>query len=113
MGPIRKSMNVFGAAVAAIAFSITAAMGTPSYAGERPFRGSPYGESKGYGEKKSVPNPQEARRVIRDYFGGRDVRIGDIREREWHYEADIRDRRNAVVDRVIVDKRTGRIRSTY
>ena len=85
-----------------------------SVAGERPFRLSPYGEAKGgYGEKKAVRSAPEARRIIREYFGGKDVRIGEIREREWHYEAEIRDRHNKLVDRVIVDKRTGRIRSVY
>lgn len=74
----------------------------------------PYGESRGgYGEKKAVSSVQEARRMIRDYFSGRDVKVGDIRERDLYFEADVRDRHGALVDKVIIDKRTGRIRSTY
>lgn len=74
----------------------------------------PYGESRGgYGERKKVSSVQEARRTIKEYFVGRDVKISDVRERELFFEADVRDRRGALVDKVIVDKRTGRIRSTY
>jgi hypothetical protein len=51
--------------------------------------------------------------MIKEYFVRRDVRISDIREREFFFEADLRDRRGAFVDKVIIDKRTGRIRSTY
>jgi hypothetical protein len=83
-------------------------------AGDRQSRDYPYGESRGgYGEKRAVSSMQEARRTIKEYFSRRDVRIGDIRERELFFEADIRDRRGAFVDKVIIDKRTGRIRSTY
>ncbi len=39
--------------------------------------------------------------------------IGKITEREWYFEADIRDKTDNLVDRVIVDKRTSRIRSIY
>ncbi|MGO9377846.1 MAG: hypothetical protein ACLPN1_19120 [Dissulfurispiraceae bacterium] len=74
----------------------------------------PYGESRGgYGQRRAVSSAQEARRTIREYFAGRGVKIGDIRERELFYEAEVRDRRGALVDKVIIDKRTGRIRSTY
>ena len=83
-------------------------------AGDRRDGFYPYGEfRRGYGEKRAVANSQEARRMLKDYFARRDVRIGDIRERELFFEADIRDRRGALVDKVIIDKRTGRIRSTY
>ena len=77
--------------------------------------GSPYGSSKGgvYGEKKAVATSEDARKVLREYFSGRDVKIGEVREREFYFEAEIRDRNNKPVDTVIVDKRTGRIRSIY
>src|ERR1700690_3747431 len=83
-------------------------------AGDMRSRDYPYGESRGgYGEHRAVSSVQEARRMIKEYFVRRDVRISDIREREFFFEADIRDRRGAFVDKVIIDKRTGRIRSTY
>ena len=83
-------------------------------AGDRRSRDYPYGESRGgYGERKAVSSGQEARRMIKEYFSRRDVKIGDVRERELFFEADVRDRRGGLVDKVIIDKRTGRIRSTY
>ena len=39
--------------------------------------------------------------------------IRNIKEREWFFEAEILDKNNALIDKVIVDKRTGRIRSMY
>jgi hypothetical protein len=41
------------------------------------------------------------------------MRIGELRERENYFQAEIRDGRGNVIDRVIIDKRTGRIRSIY
>ncbi|HEX8947606.1 MAG TPA: hypothetical protein VF790_01520 [Dissulfurispiraceae bacterium] len=75
----------------------------------------PYGGSKSgeYGEKKAVTSMAEARKVLREYFSKRDVKIGEIREKEFYFEAEIKDRNNNMVDKVIVDKRTGRIRSIY
>ena len=80
---------------------------------------SPYGDYKkgaaqtGYGEKKPVNTIEEAREALTEYFAKQDVKIGEIREQILFFEAEIRDKNNNLVDKVIVDKRTGRIRSTY
>lgn len=80
---------------------------------------SPYGGYKkgaaqtGYGEKKPVNTIEEAREALTEYFAKQDVKIGEIREQILFFEAEIRDKNNNLVDKVIVDKRTGRIRSTY
>ncbi len=76
---------------------------------------SPYGGFRGgaYGEKRAVATADDARRVLQEYFGKRGLRTGDIREKELYFEADILDRSGAVVDKVIVNKRNGRIRSIY
>jgi len=80
---------------------------------------SPYGDykkgaaDKGYGEKRPVATIEEARQVLAEYFAKKDVRIGEIREKELFFEAEIRDKNNNLIDKVIVDKRTGRIRSIY
>lgn len=85
-------------------------------------RGSPYGTyqgdrrssaERGYGEKRPVSSAGEARRMIERYFEGRGVQVGRVVEREFFFEAEIIGRDGEVIDRVIVDKRTGRIRSTY
>lgn len=74
----------------------------------------PYGVTEGnYGQKRPVKTKGEARKILRDFFRGRDVNIGEIRERELFFEAEIRDENGRVIDRVIIDKRTGRARSTF
>lgn len=76
---------------------------------------SPYGGGREghYGGRRSVATEDDARQVLREYFGKRSVRIGEVREKEIYFEADILDRKGEVVDTVIVNKRTGRIRSIY
>jgi hypothetical protein len=66
-----------------------------------------------YGAKKRIRTLMEVRRILQEYFSDKDVRIGRIKEREWFFEAEIRDKDNNLIDIVIVDKRTGRIRSIY
>ena len=80
---------------------------------------SPHGGYKkgsaetGYGEKRPVTTIEEARKALTEYFAKKNVKIGEIREQKLFFEAEIRDKSNNLVDKVIVDKRTGRIRSTY
>ncbi len=80
---------------------------------------APYGTYRkgppetGYGEKRPVRTVEEARKILADRFGGRDVRVGAVKEKELFFEARILDRRGRLLDLVIVDKRTGRVRSIY
>ncbi len=87
----------------------------PSYMVAQQGDSSPYGGSRGgaYGEKREVRTVEDAQKLLREYFSKRDVKIGEIREKEYHFEADIRDKNNNLIDKVIIDKRTGRIRSIY
>jgi hypothetical protein len=86
---------------------------SPAYAAEQ--NEGPYGGSGGgtYGEKQRVGTKDDANRVLREYFSKKDVTIGEIREKQYYFEADILDKNGKLVDKVIVDKRTGRIRSIY
>jgi len=76
---------------------------------------SPYGgpQRDGYGERRAVQSRGDAQRMLNDYYMRRSMRIGPIRENRFYYEADILDRNNRFIDRVIIDKRSGRIRSIY
>ncbi|MEW6109689.1 MAG: hypothetical protein AB1632_11060 [Nitrospirota bacterium] len=80
---------------------------------------SPYGDYKkdsansGYGEKKPVNTIEEAKKVLNNFFKGKKIQIGEIREKDLFFEAEIKDRNNNIIDKVIIDKRTGRIRSIY
>lgn len=66
-----------------------------------------------YGAKKAVKTSDDARKLLEEYFKSENVTIGDIKERRFFYEAEIKDKDDKVIDKVIVDKRTGRIRSIY
>ncbi len=71
------------------------------------------GPKKGrYGEKQSVITKDAARSMLKDQIKG-DAKIGKTRERKLYYEFDITGKDGKLIDRVIIDKRTGRIRSVY
>lgn len=75
---------------------------------------APYGPAqKSYGERQPVQSAGEARGKLQQYYKNRNLNVGTVKEREHFYEAEIRDRTGALVDKVIIDKRTGRIRSTF
>ena len=70
-------------------------------------------EPAGFGEKKGIATAEEALKALKKHFEKRDLVIGEITEKELYFEAEIKDRKNAIIDKVVVDKRTGRIRSIY
>ncbi|MCX7793449.1 MAG: PepSY domain-containing protein [Thermodesulfovibrionales bacterium] len=96
---------------ASIAFSQPACPDCPGY------RKTPYGAycpGKGkYGEKKPVRSKEEAVAILRSYFQDKGLVINIIRERRWGFIAEIRNADGSLLDIVVVDKRTGRIRSIY
>ncbi len=71
------------------------------------------GDSRGFGERRAITTHKEARAMLREYFSTKDVIIGEIIEKELFFEAEIRGKDNALIDKVIIDKRTGRVRSIY
>ena len=80
----------------------------------RPYGGYCQGPRWGwYGARMPVRTKEEARRHLEKYFEGQDVAIGAIEPRPRHFLADILDKDKNIVDRVIIDRRTGRIRSLY
>jgi hypothetical protein len=64
-----------------------------------------------YGQRRSVPNAHEAGKIMAQYYPG--FKVGPVVEKDLFYQADVRDRRGILVDKVIIDKRTGRMRSIY
>lgn len=75
----------------------------------------PYGSTlpgdKRYGARDPVKTPEEARKRFEAYFDGDDLVVGKISERPLYFEASIKHKDGRLVDRVIIDKRSGRIRS--
>jgi hypothetical protein len=86
------------------------------------YKGAPYGQNcpgrRGggpYGAHVTVATADAARQVIETYFAGLGWKVtgGPMLERRWFFVADVLDKDRKPIDRVIVDKRTGRIRSIY
>jgi len=104
-------------AIAAILIMLT---GPDAYAMNGWRGGNPYGNYCSghrwgwYGARKTVGTAEDARKILIEYFSLKgNVKIGEIRERKWFFEADVRNQDGKLIDTVIVDKRTGRIRSIY
>lgn len=66
-----------------------------------------------YGARKPVRTVDEVRKILQEYFSDESLKIDKIKEKRWYFEAEIKDKTDALIDRLIVDKRTGRIRSIY
>lgn len=64
-----------------------------------------------YGARQPVANSAEARTLLLNYFAGRDYSVSEITEKKWGFRGDILDRNGTIIDRVMIDKRSGRIRS--
>jgi hypothetical protein len=92
-------------------FDISAFSDSRVYAddGRYPYGGSRRGK---YGERRNVISEDEARMIMREYFP-KDYKIGKLKNKEFYFEADVTDKHGRVIDRVIIDKRSGRIRSVY
>lgn len=68
-----------------------------------------------YGTRTPVRTADEARQVIETFFSGRGqaVTVGKMEERRWYFQAEVLDPKGKQIDLVVVDKRTGRLRSIY
>lgn len=76
----------------------------------RPYGSTPPGDNR-YGARDPVKTAEEARKRLEAYFDGDDLVVGKVSERPLYFEASIKHKDGRLVDRVIVDKRSGRIRS--
>jgi hypothetical protein len=66
-----------------------------------------------YGASQPVKTAQEAQQLLKGYFAGRPYTVSDIAEKKWGFKAAILDQSGTVIDTVMIDKRSGRIRSIY
>lgn len=108
----KKMQSIIAAARAAapLALLLLLSVGTPSHAADSQAR---RGSQGSYGEKQEIATAGDARKVLKKHFAGKDVIIGEVVERERYFEAEVMDKKKTVIDKVIVDKRTGRVRSIY
>lgn len=77
---------------------------------------TPYGDYReccgAYGVCKEEMSPKDAEKAITRYFSSKGMRIGKIQHRGRFVEAEIY-RNGKMMDKVIFDRKTGRIRSAY
>lgn len=73
------------------------------------------GKRKGdwYGVRRPVSSVNDARELFVKYFSDQKLVVGEVSEKPWRFEADLLDAGGTFVDRVMIDKRSGRIRSIY
>ena len=64
-----------------------------------------------YGASQSVANAAEARSLLLNYFSGLEYTISEVSEKKWGFRAEVFDRNGKVIDMIMIDKRSGRIRS--
>lgn len=66
-----------------------------------------------YGAGRQVTTVEEVRELVTGFIGDTDLSTGEIQARSTYYEVEIKDKGGEVIDLLIVDKRTCRIRSAY
>ena len=66
-----------------------------------------------YGARQPVTTAAEARRLLLNYFTGHEYTVSEVVEKKWGFKADISGKDGRIIDRVMIDKRSGRIRSLY
>ena len=73
------------------------------------------GKRKGdwYGARRPVTSVSDAREQFGRYFSGQKMTVTEVAEKPWRFEADVLDSCGKVIDRVMIDKRSGRVRSIY
>lgn len=85
------------------------------YAGDRHV--TPYGDycrdCSHYGACKEVLPPREAVKAMDKYYRERGYSVGSVNQKGRFMEADIYNKDNKQVDKVLLDRKTGRLRSTY
>ena len=80
-------------------------------------KSSPYGTytpepGRWYGHKRPKLKGVEARRILVQYYEPKGLRVGLLSDRNGFFVTDIY-RKDVFVDRIIIHKATGRIRSVY
>ena len=66
-----------------------------------------------YGARTPVTTVEDARKHLEKFFEKRNISIGAITDGGLFFKAEIKDHENTVVNFVIINKRTGRIRSLH
>jgi len=107
-----KSLHIITRAALTAAILLSA--GSLSSAGEGPV--TPYGgycrECAVYGSCKEAISPGDAIHALRKYYEERGYSLGNVRHKGRFIEAEVL-QNSRQVDKVLFDRKTGRIRSIY
>jgi hypothetical protein len=80
----------------------------------RPYGGYCKGPKWGwYGAGRQVKTEQEVRELVAEFLVETELAPGEIKDEKTYFEVEVRNEDDEVVDLLIVDKRTCRIRSAY
>lgn len=97
-----------------IALILTLILSGSIFAGQHD--ATPYGDYSdwcgAYGTCKEDIGPRDAEIAIVKYFSSKGCRVTNIRHKGRFVEAEIH-RNSSLADKIIFDRKTGRIRSTY
>jgi hypothetical protein len=115
-------MKRFRAFTAGLVIGLTSVIVAPSTASaeggcqcdwctRRPYGRSAPGDGGRYGAKAPVKTAEEARKRLEAYYDDEDLVVGKVSEKPLYFEASVKHKDGRLVDRVIIDKRSGRIRS--
>jgi hypothetical protein len=66
-----------------------------------------------YGAGRQVKTEAEVRQLVTEFLTETGFFVGQVREEETYFEVEIKDEEDEVIDLLIVDKRTCRMRSAY
>ena len=67
-----------------------------------------------YGARREVRTPVEAKEIIEQFLAqDRGIRIVRMREKAHFYIAEVMNNKGVLIDLILIDKRTGRIRSMF
>ncbi len=66
-----------------------------------------------YGERRPVMTEKEAVKLIKDFYRESNVMVGDIKKRRHFFKVEILNKDGELIDIIIIDRRTGRMRSIY
>lgn len=64
-----------------------------------------------YGARQPVATVAQAQQLLEQYYAGQEYRVTRVAEQKWGYTAELRDKNGSLIDTVLINKRSGRVRS--
>lgn len=79
-----------------------------------PYGGFKFDKKKGrYGKPFLVNSKEEAIDIIKSYYGDTNLKIGEIEERKRFFIIEVLDEQDNLIDIILINKKSGRLRSIF